>query len=420
MHILSDILRHKALTAILLLIPSMLMLSGCFRDSVPGSVFVEDFQMHFTFGEFGKSEKFSTPLSVMMTNTTEQCSYAFESDANGTVAVSEIMPGLYTVTVSGSLSAEEAAKEGKDSKGERLSLSGFLSNLSLGLDSAPSLEDTELFAVATEPVIFKELYYAGSTTPNNGSYRNDAFFSIYNNSSKVQDISDLYIGMNEFYGGLGESGPLWPGETVGDYRNVYLKSVWKIVAGSKKYEMQPGQTVVIATMAAPHNKEAAYNLNSPVDLSGADFEAYVVDPENKYPDFDAPNMEMAFWPDYGYLWRTSVFGQGMVLLRASREEFASFERVTLPEEFQDKFEDEEYFKCLKVPYSHVVDAVDLIQNGMVTNTKRFSPVLDAGYASVEKTYAGLSVIRKSIAGGKLKDTNNSTEDFEINDKPLSR
>lgn len=184
--------------------------------------------------------------------------------------------------------------------------------------------------------------------------------------------------------------------------------------------MQPGQTVVIATMAAPHNKDSAYNLNSPVDLSGADFEAYVADPESKYPDFDAPNMEMAFWPDYGYLWRTSVFGQGMVLLRASREEFDSFERVTLPEEFQDKFEDEEYFKCLKVPYSHVVDAVDLIQNSMVTNTKRFSPVLDAGYASVEKTYAGLSVIRKSIADGKLKDTNNSTEDFEINDRPLSR
>ena len=401
---------------------SMPALSGCFRDEVPGSIFVEDFQLHFTFGKFGKSEKFSTPLSILMTNTTEQCSYSFTSDENGTVAVSEIMPGLYTVTVSGSLSAEEAEKEGRDTKGERLSLSGFFSNLSLGLSSAPSMEDTELFAVVSEPVIFKELYYAGSTTPNNGSYRNDSFFSIYNNSSQPQDISELYIGMSEFYGGLGETGPLWPGETDGDYKNAYLRSVWKIVAGNGKYEMQPGQTVVIATMAAPHNSDEAYNPNSPVDLSGADFEAYVADPENKYPDFSAPNMEMAFWPDYGYLWRTSVFGQGMVLIRADREEFASFERVTLPEEFQDPFESEEYWKCLKVPYNHIVDAVDLIQNPMVTNTKRFSPVLDAGYASVERTYAGLSVIRKSLMDGtsRLKDTNNSTEDFEINDKPLSK
>ncbi len=187
--------------------------------------------------------------------------------------------------------------------------------------------------------------------------------------------------------------------------------------------MQPGQTVVIAIMAAPHNKDAAYNLNSPVDLSGADFEAYVSDPENPYPDFDAPNMEMAFWPDYKYLWQPFVFGQGAVLVKATPEEFAAFERVTLPETFQDPSEREEYWNCVKVPYDSIVDAVDLIQNSTVTNTKRFSPALDAGYATVGQIYGGLSVRRKvlpSTAGRlRLQDTNNSTEDFEINEKPLS-
>ena len=96
--------------------------------------------------------------------------------------------------------------------------------------------------------------------------------------------------MNENYGGLGEAGPLWPGETAGAYKNVYLQSVWKIVEGNGKREVQPGETIVIATMAAPHNKDASYNPASPVDLSNADYEAYVVDPENKYPDLPAPNM----------------------------------------------------------------------------------------------------------------------------------
>ncbi len=408
-----------AVAAILL----SLLTEGCFRDDVPSSQFVADFEMHFSFGGFGKEKDFSTPLTVLMTNTTEQFSYSLESSLGGTVSVSGIMPGQYTVTVSGSLTPEEAASEGKNTDGEPLYLSGFISDLGLHLDKTPEIPDTELFAVSASPVIFKELYYAGSTTPNNGTYRNDTFFSIFNNSSEPQDIGNLYIGMSEFYGGLGETGPLWPGEETGNYTHAYLKSVWKIVAGGKSFVMQPGQTVVIATMAAPHNRNAAYNLNSPVDLSGADFEAYVSDPENSYPDFDAANMEMAFWPDYGYLWRPSVFGQGMVLIGASEEEFAAFERVTLPETFQDPFEDEEYWKCLKVPYESIVDAVDLIQNGTATNTKRFSPVLDAGYASVERTYAGLSVRRKAIPSVdgrvRLQDTNNSTADFEINAKPLS-
>lgn len=406
-----------------LFVLSALLLGGCFRDEVPPSQFVSDFEMHFSYGEFGNGRPFSTPLSVLMTNTTEQLGYSFESGTDGVVEVSRIMPGQYTVTVSGNLTAEEAESVDIDTKGEPLYLSGFISGMGLHLGAAPQLPETKLIAVSASPVIFKELYYAGSTTPNNGSYRNDTFFSIYNNSSKPQDIGKLYIGMNEFYGGFGESGPLWPGEKAGNYTHVYLKSVWKIVAEGKSFVMQPGQTAVIATMAAPHNKDAAYNLNSPVDLSGVDFEAYVNDPENKYPDFDATNMEMAFWPDYGYLWRPSVFGQGMVLLEASAEEFAAFEKVTLPETFQDPFEDEEYWNCLKVPYDNVVDAVDLIQNETATGTKRFSPKLDAGFATVARIYAGLSVRRKSLPSTdgrvRLQDTNNSTADFEINEKPLS-
>ncbi len=405
-----------------LVLPAVL-LGGCFRDEVPESQVVPDFEMHFSYGEFGNAREFSTPLTVLMTNTTEQFIYSLESGSDGTVAVKGVMPGQYTVTVSGSLTTEEAESIGEKTDGEPLHLSGFISSLGLHLGTAPELSDTELIAVAANPVIFKELYYAGSTTPNNGSYRNDTFFTLFNNSSKPKDLREIYIGMNEFYGGLGETGPLWPGEENGNYTHVYLKSVWKITPGTKSFIMQPGQTVVIATMAAPHNKSESYNLNSPVDLSGADFEAYVSDPENSYPDFDAANMEMAFWPDYGYLWRPSVFGQGMVLVEASPDVFASFEKVTLPETFQDPFEDEEYWKCLKVPYDYVVDAVDLIQNGTATNTKRFSPALDAGFASVERTYAGLSVRRKTLPSTdgtvRLQDTNNSTADFEINEKPLS-
>lgn len=393
--------------SILILIFSSLLVS-CWKDNAPDSCFVRDFTLRMVYGEHGKSETFPEPLSVSMTNTTEQYTYNFNSSDEGTVTVKGVMPGHYTITVSGKA-------------GDR-HLAGFVSSMKLTIGKEYGETVIALFAVASNPVIFKELYYAGSSTPTSGTYRNDNFFSIYNNSDSPEDISDLYIGMYENYGGLGEAGPMWPGEKQGAYKNVYLKSVWKIVAGNGRYVMQPGQTAVIATMAAPHNRDEQYNPNSPVDLSGADFEAYVQEPENKYPDLPAPNMEMAFWPDYAYLWRSGVFGQGMVLVKASAEEFASFEKVILPETFQDPFENEEYWECLRVPYSFVVDAVDLIQNEMATATKRFSPELDAGYASVGKIYCGHSVRRKSIPspGSQiLQDTNNSTADFEINTKPLA-
>lgn len=385
------------------------IVSACWVDPEPESFFVPDFEIVMSNDRYGKDNNYPEPLELLLTNTTEQFSYSFESRRDGVAEISGVMPGHYTVNVSGQ--ADGAA------------LAGYLGDLVLNLGEQPQGIVVEMCKVAPSSIIFKELYYAGSPTPTGGTYRNDNFYSIVNNSAEPVDISDLYIAATEHYGGFGETGPLWPGEAVGRYSSVYLKSVWKIVDGDEPYFLAPGSTAVIATMAVGHNQDKAFNLSSPVDLSNADFEAYVPDPENKYPDYEARNMKMAFWPDFAHLWRISVFGQGMVLLRAGEEEFAAFERVMLPETFQDPFESEEYWQCLKVPNSYVVDAVDLIQNAQVTNTKRFSPELDAGFATVGRTYCSTSVIRKVIQvvdGRKVyRDTNNSTSDFIVNQKPLS-
>ena len=408
----------KKISLILLLFLSV----SCRKDEQPRTQFVEPLQVHLTCGVMGTERAYSTPLNITMVNNTEQFTYGFESDLWGRATLDGLMPGQYTLSVSGKLTAEEAVLVQPEADGGEASLAGFATGVALRLGEKNTLNSPELFIVARNPIIFKEIYYAGSRTPSGGTYRNDNFYSVHNNSDERVDISDLYIGMCENFGGLGEKGPLWPDEQTGNYKNAYLKNVWKVTRGDSPVYMEPGQTIVIATMAAPHNKEASYNTSSPVDLSTADYEAYVPDPENTYPDFPAPNMELAFWPDYAYLWRSGVFGQGMVLIRASREEFDAFQTVALPETFRDPFESEEYWLCKKVPYSYISDAVDVIQNSTVTNTKRFAPSVDAGFASVGETYGGKSVVRKRLpSSGRevLQDTNNSTEDFEINEHPLS-
>ncbi|MEG2514666.1 MAG: DUF4876 domain-containing protein, partial [Bacteroidaceae bacterium] len=330
-----------------------------------------------------------------------------------------------TINVTGKLTAEEATEATGETASNDANLVGFISNVKLKQTADVSLDKIKLMLPPPSALILKELYYAGSHTPSGGNYRNDNFYSIYNNTATPISLNDIYISSIESYGGFNVAGPLWPGEVVGEYKNIYAQAVWKVIADDAiPVFIQPGQTVIIAGMAAPHNKEEQYNLNSPVDLSIADYEAYSPDPSNKFADFAAPNMLRSFWPDYVDLWRISVFGQGIALIQASKSEFSQFETVTLPESLQDPFESEEYWLCKKIPTEYVIDAVDLIQNKTTTITKRFPPVLDSGFATVASTYGGVSVVRKvlSTEGNRIiyQDTNNSTEDFEVNDKPLSK
>ncbi|MDH6312412.1 hypothetical protein M2137_001183 [Parabacteroides sp. PFB2-10] len=397
--------------------------TSCREDNAPDSYFVEPFEIHLTYEGLGESRAFTNLFDVTLTNNTEQFTYKFTSDEWGKLMLEKLMPGEYTINIMGELTAEEVAWITGEADAKKAPLAGFVSGVNLKLGAASTLDPIKLIPSTSSSIIFKELYYAGSRTLSNGTYRNDGFFSIYNNSLAPIEINDLYIGMVENFGGIGQAGPLWPGEELGNYQHIYLKSAWKIVAGEEPVGIGPGQTLTIAVMAAPHNKDAQYNLNSPVDLSAADYEAYSNDPRNPNIDFPAPNMRLAFWPDYAFLWRMGVFGQGMVLIAAAADEFENFDVLAVPESFQDPFENEEYWLCKKVPISYVIDAVDLIQNSTVTNTKRFPPSLDAGFATVAGTYLSKSVIRKvkeRVGGIAIyQDTNNSTEDFVINDTPLS-
>lgn len=415
---------NKYIVHFCVILLSSLLLGACREDESIGADYVPTANLHLKYNIFGDSKPFSSPIILTLVNATEQVTYQYESDLWGKVVLDHLLPGEYTVNATGNLTAEEVSEITGEAAKREATLTGFVANIKLSLNTPPSLDGLALILPSQSSLIFKELYYAGSRTPSQGSYRNDNFYTIYNNSTLPVLLNNIYIGNVESYGGIGAAGPLWPSEVQGAYKHAYLKTAWKIIAGKELVYIQPGQSITIATMAAPHNKDAQYNLNSPVDLSNADYEAYSPDAANSYPNFPAADMQRAFWPDYSDLWRIGVFGQGMVLIQANEREFSAFETVTLPESFQDPFESEEYWLCLKVPAEYVIDAVDLIQNATVTNTKRFPPILDSGFTTIAGTYKGQSVIRKVI--GKegtvtlYQDTNNSTQDFEVNDKPLSK
>lgn len=410
----------KKIYYILPLLTLIMLLVSCKKDEASESIFVEPLVFHFKYDKFGDTKPFTNAFNVSVVNTTEQITVRYETDLWGKLTLDELLPGEYTISINGKLTIDEVSEITGEPATAGFGLGGFISNVKLKLGTTVML-DIPIKADVPSALIFKELYYCGSKTPAGINYRNDNFYTIHNNSNLPIELNNIYIGNVENYG---TTGLLWPGEIVGNYTNVYAQVLWKIVADDTQTILAPGQSIVIATMGAPHNQEDRLNPNSPVDLSGADYEAYNDDPENTYTNYPAKNMKRAFWPDYGDLWKISVFGRGMILVEATEEEFSQFETVLLPEQFWSGGERYDYWYCKKIPYDYVIDAVDLIENNTTTNSKRFNQPLDNGFATVAGTYTGKSVIRKvDKTVGEItyyKDTNNSTEDFEINDKPLSK
>ena len=185
---------------------------------------------------------------------------------------------------------------------------------------------------------------------------------------------------------------------------MYLNNVWRIPGAGKDHKLAPGQSIIIAQDGVNH-KDALLNPNSPVDLSGADWETYNERPDGR--DADAPgvpNLERLYFTG-GFDWLMTVFGPGIVIFKA---DFNSLEKVAIPGSTLDP--------RIRVPNAAVIDAFEGLKDAGSVAYKRVPAGLDAGFVHADDTYNMQSFRRKTsttINGRKvLQDTNNSGADFE--------
>ncbi len=249
-------------------------------------------------------------------------------------------------------------------------------------------------------LVVEEFYYAGSP-PMGGTdhYFSDQFVELLNDSAERITIGGLFIG--DVYGLAGEINPgMDPDSYAADEEHVYLETVWRIPGAPADEILEPGQSVVIAHDGTNH---APF---STVDLSGADWEAYVDDSggDDDYPTVD--NLERVFF-NGGYDWLMTVFGPSFVVLELDDEEDL--------EEF-----DEGPWELRRAPADAVIDGVEALMDGDSGDYKRLPDSVDAGFSYVSDTYSGESIRRRRLADdgpGALQDTNDSGADFEVVDQP---
>lgn len=324
---------------------------------------------------------------------------------NGIATATDIIPGVYTISVSAS----------QNQGGFTYTIAGSESNVSLIADGAEVVVRVD--AVKEAALVFKEIYYTGVDPAN--FYFRDQFYEIYNNSTEVVYADGLCIAETVFANIDKSVIYEWPIPNADQY--VFARVIWQLPGDGKTYPVQPGESFVIAQWATNHKAENLSKGLSPVDLTGAEFEA--IEKETTFngillTDNLAINMKKVVQAGYAMpQWLTSTDGSRYVLFKPS-EPLKNEDFITATNaDYQGT--------AREIAISDVIDAVQAVNNESGMSVLGLPTALDAGAIWCSGSYVGESIARKIKEtrpdGTKVyQDTNNTSNDFEVKKDPQVR
>ena len=193
------------------------------------------------------------------------------------------------------------------------------------------------------------------------------------------------------------------------------------------YPVKPGASIVIASDARDHSKV----FPGAADLSHADFEIYDLSSNPKFQDTDNPEVPnlISYYKSSRTVSSFHQAGCTTIALVRVPVDVATYEKdYAWSAKYLFRFKDfvkEMETKAYKVPHDWIVDAVFLGIKDKI-DWRYIPDTIDAGFTGwrdsfQDNTGQGTAVIRKveREANGRkyLKDTNNSTEDFNARVQP---
>lgn len=327
-----------------------------------------------------------------------------------------VQEGVYNISVNGDV------KYILDGKEIQAKTGGYKETVSiLGQNAAGTLD---LFLLTEKSgFVIEEIFFTGTLTPEGKQYNGDKYFKIYNNSDSVLYADGLTIVESAFL-------TITKYEYTPDIMSSALavKALYSVPGKGRDVPVQPGASIVICDNAIDHTRA---NPNS-IDMSGADFEWYDESSNANVTDIDNPAVSNM---DKIYCYTKTIWGphnQGfnsyaLARLEVDKDVYLTdykydYEYTTIVNGVSYPMSGSAY----KIPNGWIIDAVNLsVGDGyewIVTD-----PSLDMGWTYCGKMEKdnnryGKSVRRKVLsttAGGRkiLKDTNNSTADFDAAVKP---
>lgn len=386
-------------------------------------------------------------IEVKLSGVDNSYTYTATSNAEGVINFGEVNPGKYNASASIEFTPESYKDFfGITTKQDKVVFSGILENITINKDS--KVFNIELKSSRIGSLLFKQIYFAGSHVKEGAVYR-DLFFEIYNNSNETIYADGLYFG--QLWGrtkSTTEDYTLSNGQydwsksleqTKGDKSNTdfsYADHVYQIPGSGKDHAIAPGESMVIAGTAINHKEplvvgDKTYSVANPdltIDLSGADFEVNFIEHFNalgKTPlktDIDnpsVPNLLITYRLNAKELILDPLGRDSFVLFRT--DDISSFAKLPTPDKTSLTETTKRY---MQIPNELILDAVETNHTDPARSyPRRLDPSLDGGQAVMPKgSYSSQSIIRKvtKTFGNRkvLQDTNNTTDDFIVIDRPV--
>ena len=301
--------------------------------------------------------------------STNSTSFESLTDANGK-ATFEVPVGIYEASVT-------------DSRTNGLNTfiyNGVLSNIAV----SDSCDDSQVIQLSlteskSSQLVIKELYVGGiQKDDGSGTFQNDGYIIIYNNSNSPADIGNVGIatiapynsqGRNDYYGTDGKLSYESEGWIPA------AQAVWYF---QQNYTIQPGQQMVIATgnavnITPTHSK--SINFDNPSYFATYDLTTFTNAGRYVSPAASIPTSQHLKAVKYGAGngWALSVISPGLFIFNPTN---------TTPSVFANDVSQTSTilgYTNRKVPVDWVVDGVEAYALDVTTNQKRFPAKIDAGY-----------------------------------------
>ncbi len=275
-------------------------------------------------------------------------------------------------------------------------------------------------------LIIKEIYCGGCMkSPMEGSYHYDKYVILHNNSSDVVYLDGLCYSMLDPYNS--QASNIWvtsdeyTGATIYPDELYLVQAVWSIGGDGTTFPLAPGEDAVICNSGAiDHTSQYPLSVNLNREDHFVLYDNVLFSNTYYHPapgDKISPNryLNVAIKLGVANAWPFSVYSPAPVFFFP---EGRTIDEYILEPDAVFWKPGSNYDQIMRIPLEWVVDGVEVFYGGSSTNTKRFSPIVDAGYILHTELYDGKSLHRyvdaeaSALAGYEvLIDTNNSSSDF---------
>jgi len=293
-------------------------------------------------------------------------------------------------------------------------LRAYEQNISLTAEQTITLQ---AFAVhKTDDFVLAEIFFAGTQTPEGKNYVGDKYFVLVNNSDEVRYADGIVLVESKF-----KNTKKFTVRPDIMSSAMAVDAIYRVPGDGSRFPVVPGGAFLIADNALDHRTVNSQSF----EMSDADVEWYDVSTNATVTDIDNPDVPNM---DKIYCYTLTIWvpnNQGNTTFAIGRMPAD----LTDEQYLQDYRYDYDYTNvtqagtfemsgsAYRFPNAWIIDAVNLCPHSDY-QWLSVHESLDAGFAYVgetgsDKTRFGKCVRRKFGEDGKLTDTNNSSEDFEM-------